>query len=253
MSLPYFPMFPSDFEAKTSHLTLEEDGAYNRLLRIMWMTPGCSVPDDDAWILRRMRVDEQTYERVVLPVIAEFCVREDGRVSNARLTRVFIESSSSHKKRVEAGKRGGIAKALKHTNKAPSIAKAMLWQPEPEPEVKKELAKASSKEKRGSRLSAEWILPPEWAEFGTIEGLDAEAVRREADRFRDYWISVPGQRGIKRDWQATWRNWIRKTAEDNRKRKPDKAQPRMGERRVSPSGKVFDWEGDVRGWVAVHQ
>lgn len=51
MSLPYFPMFPTDFEAKTSHLTLAEDGAYNRLLRLMWMTPGCSLPDDDAWIM----------------------------------------------------------------------------------------------------------------------------------------------------------------------------------------------------------
>ncbi|MCP5097247.1 MAG: YdaU family protein, partial [Chloroflexi bacterium] len=36
MSLPYFPMYPTDFEADTSHLTLEEDGAYNRLLRLMW-------------------------------------------------------------------------------------------------------------------------------------------------------------------------------------------------------------------------
>jgi uncharacterized protein YdaU (DUF1376 family) len=53
MSLPYFPMYPSDFEAKTSHLTLLEDGAYNRLLRLCWMTPGCSIPADEAWIMRR--------------------------------------------------------------------------------------------------------------------------------------------------------------------------------------------------------
>ena len=33
--LPYFPLYPTDFEADTSHLTLEEDGAYNRLLRLM--------------------------------------------------------------------------------------------------------------------------------------------------------------------------------------------------------------------------
>ena len=67
MSLPYFPMYPSDFEAKTSHLTLEEDGAYNRLLRLCWMTPGASIPDDDAWIMRRMRVDQATFDRVVRP------------------------------------------------------------------------------------------------------------------------------------------------------------------------------------------
>lgn len=85
MSLPYFPMFPSDFEAKTSHLTLEEDGAYNRLLRLSWMTPGCSLPDDPAWIARRMRVDMATFERVVAPIISEFMVREDGRVISPML------------------------------------------------------------------------------------------------------------------------------------------------------------------------
>ena len=29
------------------------------------------------------------------------------------------------------------------------------------------------------------------------------------DRCRDYWIAQPGQRGVKRDWDATWRNWVR--------------------------------------------
>jgi 5-methylcytosine-specific restriction endonuclease McrA len=78
--LPYFPLYPTDFEADTSHLTLEEDGAYNRLLRLMWMTPGCSLPDDDAWLMRRMRCDAETFARVVLPVIAEFFTRAKGRV-----------------------------------------------------------------------------------------------------------------------------------------------------------------------------
>jgi uncharacterized protein YdaU (DUF1376 family) len=133
MGLPYFPMFPSDFEAKTSHLTLEEDGAYNRLLRLMWMTPGCSLPDDDAWIMRRMRVDADTYERVVRIVIDEFCIRSNGRVSNAKLTEVFDESKSRHEKRVSAGSKGGKAKALKTNKTEPSNAQAMLKQPKPKP------------------------------------------------------------------------------------------------------------------------
>lgn len=27
--------------------------------------------------------------------------------------------------------------------------------------------------------------------------------------FIDYWVAVPGQRGVKLDWPATWRNWMR--------------------------------------------
>lgn len=141
MSLPYFPMYPTDFEAKTSHLTIEEDGAYNRILRLMWMTPGCSIPDDDAWIMRRMRVDADTYERVVRVVIDEFCERKNGRVSNARLMQVFIASNDAHEKRVSAGSKGGKAKALKSNDMASSNAVAKPKQPEPEPEpepIKKE-------------------------------------------------------------------------------------------------------------------
>lgn len=146
MSLPYFPMYPSDFEAKTSHLTLEEDGAYNRLLRLCWMTPGCSLPDDPAWIARRMRVDMATFERVVAPLLAEFFYRADGRVINARLAEISYETYERHTKRVNAGKKGGRpTKALKSNEMTRSNAKAMPKQPEPEPEVKKEIGKPISR------------------------------------------------------------------------------------------------------------
>lgn len=134
MSLPYFNLYPTDFEAKTSHLTLEEDGAYNRLLRLCWMMHECSIPDDNAWIMRRMRVDQDTFERVVLVVIGEFFTRTNGRLSNDRMNRELALSTERHSKRVSAGKKGGEAKALKTLAAAPSKAKAMLYQPEPEPE-----------------------------------------------------------------------------------------------------------------------
>jgi hypothetical protein len=31
----------------------------------------------------------------------------------------------------------------------------------------------------------------------------------EVAKFRDYWIAQPGQRGVKLDWNATFRNWVR--------------------------------------------
>lgn len=30
------------------------------------------------------------------------------------------------------------------------------------------------------------------------------------DTFRDYWKAQPGQKGVKADWEATWRNWCRR-------------------------------------------
>ena len=134
MSLPYFPMYPSDFEAKTSHLTLLEDGVYNRLLRLCWMTPGCSLPDDEAWIMRRMRAQTDAEKEAVRTVLSEFFTVSKGRYSNARLTREYLAANEAHEKRKNAGSRGGQAKALKTNETAPSIATAMPKQPEPEPE-----------------------------------------------------------------------------------------------------------------------
>jgi uncharacterized protein YdaU (DUF1376 family) len=144
MSLPYFPMYPSDFEAKTSHLTIAEDGAYNRLLRICWMTPGCTMPADEAWIMRRARAVTDDDRAAVLAVLAEFFTVSNGRYSNAKMMRIFNETSEAHEKRKSAGSKGGMAKAANSKDNPSSNATAMLKQPEPEPEPdKKEEAKAS--------------------------------------------------------------------------------------------------------------
>lgn len=62
--------------------------------------------------------------------------------------------------------------------------------------------------RRGTRLPDDWTLPDTWRQWAKNErpGMDLD---REAEKFRDYWIAQPGQKGSKTDWQATWRNWIR--------------------------------------------
>lgn len=212
MSLPYFPMYPTDFEAKTSHLTLAEDGAYNRLLRICWMTPGCSIPDDDAWIMRRLRVDRAAFDEVVKVVLDEFFTRENGRLSNAKLTRIFASSHEAHEKRKNAGAKGGKAKALNSKEVAPSNAVAKPKQPEPEPEPKKRDTNVSPK--NGTRLPDDWFLSVSLGEWSIEQGATDDLVRAEADKFKDYWKGVAGAKGRKADWDATWRNWIRKAIAD---------------------------------------
>ena len=68
------------------------------------------------------------------------------------------------------------------------------------------------REAQGTRLDREWSLPESWRTWSrtTFPQTTAERVTTEAETFRDYWISAPGQRGRKADWEATWRNWCRK-------------------------------------------
>lgn len=123
--LPSMPLYVDDFEAATAHLTVEEDGAYNRLLRLCWRTSGCSVPDDDRWIMRMLRVDKDTFERVVLPLIEEFFQRSRGRIFQKRQREIFDEVSDRVQKRKDAGKLGGLAKAQKNNKTRSSNAKVL--------------------------------------------------------------------------------------------------------------------------------
>lgn len=78
-----------------------------------------------------------------------------------------------------------------------------------------------AKEPRGTRIPEDWA--PDF-EAALAVGLGGDDARREADKFRDYWRAVPGAKGRKTDWPATWRNWCR-TAADNLARKAPHERP----------------------------
>lgn len=122
MSLAYFPMFPTDFDADTGHLTFAEDGAYNRLLRLAWRCPEAKMPNDLDWICRKVRAVSSEDRALIEAVLAEFFTRKGGKVFSARLHREWVEASAAHSKRVLAGKTGGKAKAAKTKEIVPSIA-----------------------------------------------------------------------------------------------------------------------------------
>lgn len=66
---------------------------------------------------------------------------------------------------------------------------------------------------RGLRLPPGWSPGDEGIAFAEGQGLRNGKAAKELDRFRDYWAAQPGQKGVKTDWLATWRNWVRKAAE----------------------------------------
>ena len=57
------------------------------------------------------------------------------------------------------------------------------------------------------------MLTSEFKDFARIEKIPNP--EREFEKFKDHWISQPGQKGVKKDWLATWRNWVRRSKEFN--------------------------------------
>ncbi len=62
----------------------------------------------------------------------------------------------------------------------------------------------------GKRIADDWEPGCRDIAFARSRGLGVLQIREIAETFRDYWVSATGQRATKRDWSATWRNWIRK-------------------------------------------
>lgn len=66
---------------------------------------------------------------------------------------------------------------------------------------------------RGTRLPDDWAPDSDLATWTLDAGLDRATARYELEKFRDHWHAAAGQRGVKRSWDATWRNWVRKAVE----------------------------------------
>ena len=76
----------------------------------------------------------------------------------------------------------------------------------------KEPRKKPEPKSKGSRIPADWRLTPDLLDEAKRIGPSVDA-QREAAKFRDYWLAASGQNAVKADWDATWRNWIRRAAD----------------------------------------
>jgi hypothetical protein len=80
----------------------------------------------------------------------------------------------------------------------------------PETEGETETETKREKNKRGSRLAQDLFFPKEWCDF-LVEQRPELNAQQTFEKFKDYWIAQAGQKGVKLDWFATWRNWVRNT------------------------------------------
>lgn len=85
-------------------------------------------------------------------------------------------------------------------------------EPSIEPSLNRHVV-ANAKKSKGTRIPDDWVLSKKLGEWAHAEKphWSIDKIRSEAEAFKDYWLSVAGARGIKQDWDATWRNWVRRS------------------------------------------
>lgn len=216
---PFFQFYPSDWLAGTRGLTAAETGVYITLIAMMYEAEG-PIPYDATRLARLCGSTPAAFRKAVDGLVdtGKLSVSEDGIFNR----RVQIEIEKRSEKRLAASQSAKTRWGKAQQNQTPADANASNSQCErnanqkPETRKRKEEPNGSSKN-RGSRLPDDWVPDREFAER---EGLAAHQIDREADKFRDYWRSQPGQKGVKRDWAATWKNWVRNTVDRMNPPKP---------------------------------
>jgi len=153
---PFMQFYVADYLGDTQILTTEQHGAYLLLLMTMWRAGG-SVPDDDQKLARIVRLTRARWVRIKPDIIALLVVK-DGVVTQKRLAEELEKASEKSHKRADAGRSGGIAKALK-VHKPPLANATVLLKHSSEPEViKKKESNATAKAAALPSLE----FPPWW-------------------------------------------------------------------------------------------
>lgn len=208
MADPWFKFFPSDWLAGTRGLSAAETGVYITLICMMQEREAPIVMDDTR-LARLCGLPARNFRRALEALIDQGKVIEkDGGLWNERVGETLLE----RQKTISVRSRSASSRWEKIKEKqGEADAKAMQVHTEARSQKSdiKETPNGVSKKQRGTRLPDDWFLPRAWGEWAQAEGFSAGTIRTEADKFKDYWIAQPGQRGVKRDWLATWRNWMR--------------------------------------------
>jgi uncharacterized protein YdaU (DUF1376 family) len=233
----YYEHHLGDYLRDTAHLSMIEDGAYRRLLDVYYVKEQ-PIPTELRDACRLVRAVSKPERAAVAAMLREFfepgpdgwrhkrCDVEIARYQDKqRKARASADARWSHTERNANASPNAMRTQCE--GNAPRATRAGTGaRPSPVPSHQTPVSSPSGdkplrESARGARLPADWHPGPEGIAFAEEQGLRNGRAATELARFRDYWCAQPGQKGVKADWPATWRNWVRKAVEQQPKATAD--------------------------------
>lgn len=202
----------------TANLTLEQEAAYLRVVNAIRLADQ-PITFNKFVLCGLWRCNDRKAERLLRELVDAGKLKiEDGKIVNEKAVEDASTLARLRADRASAGRRGGIesgkSRAKSLENNKLDEASASTREEKNREEEKREPNGSPKKDVRGSRLPDDWRLPKAWGEWAVSEGLPPDVVRREGEKFRDYWIAKTGKDATKLDWSATWRNWARRRIDE---------------------------------------
>jgi uncharacterized protein YdaU (DUF1376 family) len=223
----YYKRNLGDYAKKCGRLSMLQHGAYTLLIDSCYDRE--KFPTLEEAIEWTWASTEAEIEAVKFVLTRFFKLDDDGQYVQDR---ILAELLDYHAK-ADINKRIAVERETKRkektTNRAQSVHEAP---PNQEPRTINQEPR-TTKTQRGTRLPTSFELPDEWIGFCRQERADLDPQTVFAE-FLDYWIAQPGQKGVKTDWPATWRNWVRRQTATR------SAQGRNEHKHAAASRAIFD-------------
>lgn len=211
----YYQFNIADYRKDTVHLTPIEHYIYRQLIDWYYLDES-PIPKETQSVSRRLCLVSEN-EESLLSVLNDFFEETENGWVHRRIESEIAAYHANKEKNRENGKKGGRPKKqqLKETEKPKETQSVNLANPEEsqkkpnqEPLTKNQEPDSSA---RGSRLPDDWKLNQEF--YDAAKKLKPnwpdQQIKLIADKFKDHWIAQTGAKACKRDWLATWRNWLR--------------------------------------------
>jgi uncharacterized protein YdaU (DUF1376 family) len=198
----WMPLYIGDYLADTARLTTEQHGAYLLLLMDYWRSG--RLPNNDQVLAQICKLNPDAWSNAKAMLMPFFSI-EDGCWIHKRVEQEMAEAKINQTKKHERAVKAAEARWKNATSNANAMQKQCPSpSPSPSPVLNTiEVAKAP----KAQRLNLNTI-PEDWYNFCRSERQDLNP-KDIWVQFKDYWSSVPGSKGTKLDWFATWRNWVR--------------------------------------------
>jgi uncharacterized protein YdaU (DUF1376 family) len=199
----YYKRNLGDYAKKAGRLTMLQHGAYTLLIDSCYdreVFPTLEQALEWTWASTEAEV-----EAVKFVLSRFFELDKEGCYVQDRILQELLHyhKNADTNKRIaderEAKRRENSTKRVHSVNEATPNHKPLTINQEP-----------IEKKTLGKRLASDFSFPKEWEDFCQQTRPELSPVKT-FDQFKDYWIAQAGQKGVKLDWFATWRNWVRST------------------------------------------
>ena len=215
--------------------------------------PHGSLPDNDK-VLQAYSGAGPKWQKIKDMSLRGFVKCRDGRLYHETLCEDVIRAAESKKKNLDRTAAATAAKKSKTENKRDGqrdvnregvknhnvttshrIEENIIEDKEESIEVKNPiqpvaLPQAAKPKSKGARLPDDWFPGPLSQNFLKENPFSNQALNREFQKFRNYWLAKPGAGAIKLDWNATWRNWLLNNYSGNQNGKTSTTEKRSSEK-----------------------